>query len=1145
MKTRSASQRTSRGANGCRPVPSTKSPTYSPAHNSFTVTNVSNSLNTKPEDKAMNAISKSLMDNCWNCSSCTFTNYSKKYKCETCDAPKGSSTRNKLNSSSILPDHSQPFINKIPVATKDTSNPLADNFSSNSSSSAPSDPISSTCSPITLQSSPAVQSLSPTAPSSLSVVSSTCMAKELTLAQKLRIETNRLQAMNIRATKKMNANGPPVQSTENAMNFMWGSISGNDFKKYITDSYEEVVYWKKNLLEIPSGAIGCSFVNETVKLFNCYTKGSPLELISLKAVAVMSHLLLQRPHKKSSVSENKEHLKRRIDLWLSGDIPALIDEARTLQSRLKTNTIPMKTEQLTRNFTNLMLNGKVNAALRLITEQGKGSVLPINDEVRKMLQEKHPPAEPLDASSVINGNHLSVDPIIFAGITGERIRNCALRTQGAAGPSAGDSDQWRRMCTSFTETSANLCNSMAAVARRMATESLDPLGLDAFLASRLIPLDKSPGLRPIGIGEVPRRIIAKSIIYHLRDDIQHSAGPLQLCAGQEAGCEAALHAMKKMFLADESDAILLVDADNAFNRLNRSAALMNIRFVCPPVAIFVTNCYQKPTRLFVMGGVEISSREGTTQGDPLSMPLYALAIVPLMNELHGISSHVWYADDAQATGRLNALRQWWETLITRGPSFGYFPNASKTVLVVKPEMLPEALEIFKGTGISLTEGSRDLGAAIGTKKFIEKYVSDKVFTWCHQMETISIIAESSPHAAHAAFVHGLRHRWTFLQRTMYDIDEAFKPLEDIIRNKFIPALLGGRMVSDEERQVLSLPGKYGGMCIDNPVISSKEKFINSTHITRPLGLLIVSQERTLPLNYNIKSQKNEVKLATADRLKQRAEEIANSLEPDKRRAMLTAQEKGASVLVTTLPIKRHGFALTKNEFRDQVNMRYRWPLPDLPTTCACGSHFSIDHSQICHLGGFINMRHDELRNLLADSVSQVLKDVEIEPILQPLTGELLLQKTAIRTNDARSDIRARGFWTEQQNAFFDIRVFYPHAVSYLSKDLGNLYKTIEQEKKRQYNDRINQVEHGTFTPLVFSSTGGMGIEASLFIKKLATMISSKRSDQYSRTLNLLRCRITFSLIRAANICLRGSKIRIRHNVNTNCDLIMHESNIFS
>ena len=103
-----------------------------------------------------------------------------------------------------------------------------------------------------------------------------------------------------------------------------------------------------------------------------------------------------------------------------------------------------------------------------------------------------------------------------------------------------------------------------------------------------------------------------------------------------------------------------------------------------------------------------------------------------------------------------------------------------------------------------------------------QFKPDGVSTWCHQMETVSIIAESSPHAAHAAFIHGQRHLWTFIQRTMYDIDEAFKPLEDIIRTKFIPALLGGRMVSDEERQILSLPGKYGGLCIDNPAISSNE-----------------------------------------------------------------------------------------------------------------------------------------------------------------------------------------------------------------------------------------------------------------------------------------------------------------------------------
>ncbi len=106
------------------------------------------------------------------------------------------------------------------------------------------------------------------------------------------------------------------------------------------------------------------------------------------------------------------------------------------------------------------------------------------------------------------------------------------------------------------------------MARRLATEKFDPISLEAFLASRLIPLDKCPGIRPIGIGEIPRRIIAKAICRHLRPDIQSAAGPLQLCAGQQAGCEAAIHAIHQLFQTEDCEEVLLVDADNAFNRLN-------------------------------------------------------------------------------------------------------------------------------------------------------------------------------------------------------------------------------------------------------------------------------------------------------------------------------------------------------------------------------------------------------------------------------------------------------------------------------------------------------------------------------------------------------------------------------------------------
>ena len=141
------------------------------------------------------------------------------------------------------------------------------------------------------------------------------------------------------------------------------------------------------------------------------------------------------------------------------------------------------------------------------------------------------------------------------------------------------------------------------------------------MACRLIPLNKCPGVRPIGVGEIPRRIIAKAILKIIGNDVEEAAGPLQLCAGQDGGCEAVVHAMRNIFQASETEAVLLVDATNAFNSINRKAALHNISVVCPSLAQTLINTYQAPVRLFVQGGGEIASTEGTTQGDPLAMAI--------------------------------------------------------------------------------------------------------------------------------------------------------------------------------------------------------------------------------------------------------------------------------------------------------------------------------------------------------------------------------------------------------------------------------------------------------------------------------------------------------------------------------------------
>ena len=85
---------------------------------------------------------------------------------------------------------------------------------------------------------------------------------------------------------------------------------------------------------------------------------------------------------------------------------------------------------------------------------------------------------------------------------------------------------------------------------------VDPLGLHAFTACRLIPLNKNPGVRRIGIAETLRRITAKAIPAIVKQDVETAAGSLQVCAGQEGGCEAAVHAMRQVFSAAEDNAVV-------------------------------------------------------------------------------------------------------------------------------------------------------------------------------------------------------------------------------------------------------------------------------------------------------------------------------------------------------------------------------------------------------------------------------------------------------------------------------------------------------------------------------------------------------------------------------------------------------------
>ena len=147
--------------------------------------------------------------------------------------------------------------------------------------------------------------------------------------------------------------------------------------------------------------------------------------------------------------------------------------------------------------------------------------------------------------------------------------------------------------------------------------------------------------------------------------------------------------------------------------------------------------------------------------------------------------------------------------------------------------------------------------------------------------------------------------------------------------------------------------------------------------------------------------------------------VLSSAPPDFARHLQQLTMPGAPYWLTELPRAEHGYHLLKDDCRDALALRYGWAMQDVPARCACGQAFSVARAMCCAKGGFPTIRHDEVRDVLADLLTEVCPDIAIEPFLTPIMNEVFVATPTNTNSDARADIRARGFWTRAQNAFFE------------------------------------------------------------------------------------------------------------------------------
>ena len=400
-----------------------------------------------------------------------------------------------------------------------------------------------------------------------------------------------------------------------------------------------------------------------------------------------------------------------------------------------------------------------------------------------------------------------------------------------------------------------------------------------------------------------------------------------------------------------------------------------------------------------------------------------------------------------------------------------------------------------------------------------------VENWLQELHQLSEFAKTEPQAAYAAYCYGYNSKFTYSVRTIDGLKNFLQPIEDLLTTKLIPVLFGDITISQKERLLYSLPTREGGLGIG--IMEEESLYKANKLFTAHLVSLIVMQELQFRKDNNeIQREYHKLK---KERIDERAWSVYSEVDIDMQRAIDQARDKGSSHWLSALPLEDQGFKLNKGEFRDSLKLRCNKQLKGVPSNCPCGSKFDVCHALSCGPGCFVIMRHDEIRDITVSMLNEICKGVELEQRLQPITDEQMHYRRATSGDEAWLDIKARSFWRRNQAAFFDINVTHVNAASYRNLSQEQTLKNQENKKKREYNQRVMEVEGGSFTPLVFGTNGATGKECNTFISSMATKLSAKRNEQYANIIKWIGTRYSVSLLRATLLCVRGSRDPLQNN----------------
>ena len=701
----------------------------------------------------------------------------------------------------------------------------------------------------------------------------------------------------------------------------------------------------------------------------------------------------------------------RLESWTQGHhqmlVSCAISDMKAMMSSKRGHTTA---EERLQTFQHLMQKGEIRKAIRFYSEREEAAGIhepefihePSGESTMDILETKHPkPAADLSATDLPDYPTLPVCPKLFA--TPDVVATVATHLKGAAGLGGTDGPTLKEWLIRYKTASLTLRTAVARLTTWLSNDIRPWAAIRALMSNRLIALDKNPGVRPIGIGQIWRRLMAKTVVSMAGHVATEVCGTDQLCVGLKSGIEGGIHAATQLWkeMADEPEfGALMLDAVNAFNELRRVLMIWVVRHEWAMGFHFVFNCYRHWARLVVHSSsgtlFVLYSMEGVTQGDPLAMILYGLTVVPLIRDLKKQFpelTHIWFADDGNAIGNFHLLDEFFNYVHKHGKPFGFQLDPRKCVLVTHPDNLARAQTLFGGllNPDNIVTGHRFLGGFLGQTTDKDAWLAAKTDQWTHQIHCLSAACERFPQSAFCGMQKSLQMQWQFVQRVVECPPSAFAAVETAMADIFLPELF---QCQPPDRALTALPFKFAGMSLPDASTTTSLNFNSSSGMVQELASHIKRPNST---SEPFTLENHQKAIRTTQKFHREQQQALNETllrcflqDKPKPHQRLITRGQTTGTWLSLCPTSAGQTLLSALEFRDGLCMRYGIEPPGLPSFCdGCGAPFSKEHAVQCRKGGLVIQRHNEIRDELgalcaaAFSASKVRNEpfIDLSPLL--------------------------------------------------------------------------------------------------------------------------------------------------------------------